>query len=212
MITGTVRGSAEPQNDQPTGEDCSLVLNPRGDLSAAFALPELADIVRLRQSAFVIAAAAVAPIVAMPTTTAQFTLWNGELDGGKTYVIDSIGFIVVASAAAATPVGMVVCMGTRRKTAPAADLSPRGLTGQRYRGTGYVDLAATVTNDTWHLAGTSNQGPTSQVGMTLDINLYGKYVLPPGHYFSQAVMANTVTTITVRQFVRWHEIQIPVTP
>lgn len=198
--------------DFPTGEDGPLICNPRGDLGANLTLPELADIVRLRQSFYVIAAAAVAPIVAMPTTTAQFTLWNGELDGGRSYVIDSIGYIVVASAAAATPVGMVVCMGTGRKTAPVADLTPRGLAGQRYRGSGYVDLAATVTNDTWHLAGTSNQGPTSQVGMSLDVNIFGRYIIPPGHYFSQSVMANTVTTITVRQFIRWHEIQIPVTP
>lgn len=198
--------------DFPTGEDGPLICNPRGDLGANLTLPELADIVRLRQSFYVIAAAAVAPIVAMPTTTAQFTLWNGELDGGRSYVIYSIGYIVVASAAAATPVGMVVCMGTGRKTAPVADLTPRGLAGQRYRGSGYVDLAATVTNDTWHLAGTSNQGPTSQVGMSLDVNIFGRYIIPPGHYFSQSVMANTVTTITVRQFIRWHEIQIPVTP
>lgn len=213
-VTGVVRSKVDSVAEDGHGADGAVAVNPRGELMIACGLPGVADIVRMRQSYFVIQATAVAPIVAVPTTTAQVTLFNGEGDGGRCYVIDSFGTYVHVSAGAANEVSTLVCMGTGRKAAPTSDLVPRGLAGQRYRGAAIVDLAATVTNDTW----TTGQGaigfaPASQLGMNNESRpALGTWVIPPGHYFSVAAVSNTATTITVKNYIRWHEIQVPCAP
>lgn len=226
-IQGRTRGTQECYTDQAGGETGGLVINPRGDLQIAQALPGYADIVRMRNSYFVIAAVAVAPVVALPTTTAQMTLFNGELDSGRTYFVSHVGAFVAVSAGAATEIAVLSCMGIGKKATVVSDLTPKGLAGQRYRGAGLVDLAAAVTNDQWMtVCGSLGGAPASHIGMNIEHDVEGRrtlgsglgtggssgFVIPPGHYFSIAVVANTVTTITVRQYIRWHEIQTPVTP
>lgn len=212
-LVGRARGTQEVYNDLSGGKSAGLVINPRGDLAIAQTMPGIGDLVRMRNSFFVIQSTAVAPIVALPTTTAQLTLFNGEQDGGRSYVIDSVGAIVQVSAAAATAIAVLACMGTGRKTAPTSDLTPRGLAGHRYKGAGIVDINATITNDTWHICGSSTfDAPTSQIGMAVEKRLDGLYVVPPGHYFSIAAITNTAATITVRHFIRWHEVLVQCSP
>lgn len=212
-IQARVRGTVECLSELPGGESAPLVINPRGDLSIARALPEYAENGRLRNGYYVMQQTAVAPVVALPTTTAQVTLFNGELDMGKTYFVTHVGAFCAVSAAAATELAVLGCMGQGKKATVVSDITPKGLAGQRYKGMGLVDLAATVTNDTWSaIVGSIGNAPASQIGMNVEREIGGLIVIPPGHYFSIAVVANTVTTITVRQYIRWFEIQCPVAP
>jgi hypothetical protein len=184
-------------------------INPRGDALVAFGLPAAAEIVRMGESYGVVQATAVAPVAALPTTTAQVSLWNGEADGGKSYVIDSLFCSVVVSAASATSIGFAGMINKGRVAAMVADLTPFGLAGHNYAGKGRVDLAATVVDDGWHAIGNSITGAASQIGQTVDVPLNGLYIIPPGGAFSMAVLANTASTITVKMGLRWHEIAIP---
>ena len=209
-LQARVRGKAEAVLDANQGEDIPVLINPRGDLLVAAGMPGISDLVRMRQSYTAIAAAAIAPVIALPTTTAQVTLWNGELDSGKVYVIDSVGFYCAVSAAAATAAGVVICMNTGKKTAPTGAITPKGLAGQVYRGTALVATSAAITDDKWFPYGTSIVGPASQIGLVGEYPVDGLYIVPPGHMISIAWIANTVTTITGRAFIRWHEVQLPV--
>lgn len=209
-LQARVRGRSEAVTDANHGDPAPICINPRGDLQIAYGIPGVGDLTRLRNSYTVIAAAAVAPVTALPTTTAQLTLWNGEQENGKIYVLDSIGFFTAVSAGAATQVGMVVCMNIGKKANPAGAVVQKGLAGQVYRGTGNVTAAVTVTDDKWFPYGTSVVGPASQIGLVGEYPMDGLYVVPPGHMFSVAVIANTVTTITARAFIRWHEVLLPV--
>lgn len=209
-LLGIVRGKNEPLLDQPGGSPSPLVVNPRGDLSVVQGLPPNAELVRMRSSYVAIAVTAVAPVVALPTTTAQLTLWNGENDGGKIYVIDSVIYYTTVSAAAATNVGLLCCMNVGKKTAPTGAITPKGLAGHAYRGSGLVAVGATITDDSWHPLGDSVIGAASQIGTTVEVPVDGLYIIPPGHMFSLAGVANTVTTITGRCGIRWHEVQLPV--
>lgn len=209
-LQARVRGKSDAIADANQGEEVPLCVNPRGDILIARGMPGISELVRMRQSYMAIVATAVAPVTALPTTTAQMTLWNGEQENGKIYVLDSVGVFVTVSAAAATAVGLCALMNIGKKTAPTSALTPRGLAGQAYRGTGIVAVGATVTNDVWITMGSSNVGPTSQIGQTLDWSLNGQYVVPPGHMFSLSAIANTGTTITCRCFMRWHEVLLPV--
>ena len=209
-LNAKVRGRSEPILDCNTGEEVPININPHGDLIIAHGMPGVSELVRMRKSYMAIAASAVAPVTALPTTSAQLTLWNGENDGGLIYVIDSVGVFTTVSAGAATAIGLFACMHTGKKAAAVADLTIRGLAGQAYRGTATADVGATVVNDVWIPIGTANVGPASQIGQTLDVPVNGLYIVPPGHMFSLAAVANTTTTITTRCLIRWHEVQLPV--
>lgn len=184
-------------------------INSRGELVIAQGLPPAAELVRFGESYTVIQASAVAPVVALPTTTAQVSLWNGESDDGKSYVIDSVFATCVVSAGAATGIGLAGMLNNGKVSAMTADLTTiRGLAGHGYAGKARVDLAATVVDDGWHPIGSSVVGPASQIGLNVDVEVYGKYIVPPGGAFSLACLANTVTTITVKMGLRWHEVLI----
>lgn len=183
-------------------------INGRGDMLVSLALPPAVELVRHGESYGVIQATAVAPVVALPTTTAQVSLWNGEPSNGKSYVIDSIICTVVVSAAAATSIGIAGMLNKGAVSAMVADITPFGLAGHGYQGRGRVDLAATVVDDGWHPIGTSIIGAASQIGQTIDLPVKGLYIVPPGGAFSIATLANTATTITVKMGLRWHEIQL----
>lgn len=209
-LLARVRGKSEAFLDGTHGEPAPVLINPRGDLCVALGLPGVAELVRLRRSYMAIAPAAVAPVAALPTTAAHLTLWNGEQENGMIYAIESVGVFTAVSAGAASQVGVAVCMNIGKKASPTSDTTPRGLAGQAYRGTAVVDAGATITDDKWQPFGTSIVGPASQIGLVAEFPVEGLFVVPPGHMFSVAAMANTGTTITTRCFIRWHEVQLPV--
>lgn len=216
-----VRARSDCQADIATGDDAYLVTNSRGDLLVARALPDLAELVRMRQSYVVSldqAGTAVAPLVALPTTAAgagTMSILNGEQDNGKIYILDSLFCHVVVAAAAATPLtlaGMLTIGKFSNATAPVSDLTPRGTAGQAYKGSAVVDLAyaGTLVDDGWQPFGTSAQAIAASIGMTYEVPINGLIVIPPGHFFTMGVIANTVTTITVKFGMRWHEVQLPI--
>lgn len=206
-----VRGSGHPSKLYGGGEGAADI-SGRGDLMVSLALPERTDLVRHGESYGIIQASAVAPVVALPTTTAQLSIWNGEPDGGKSYVIDSLIGMVAVSAGAATGVGFAGMLNKGRVSKPTNDLAPAtaafGLAGHQYAGKAIVDLAATVVDDGWHPIGNAVVGPASQIALPFEVPVYGLYIIPPGGMFSMAVLANTVTTITVKMGLRWHEVQL----
>ncbi len=205
-----VRGKVDPVLDLPGGGEGPLVTNPRGDLSIAQALPYRAEVVRMRNSYSVLSASAVAPVVAMPTTAAHFSMSNNEADGGRSYIIDGFYQIVVASAAAATPLSIAVMLNTGRSTAVAATLTAKGLAGQVYRGSGTFAVGTTVVDEGWFPVGNSGVGAAGHLGHVVETPVDGLFIVPPGGKLSLVSLANTVTTITCRIGVRWHEVQIPI--
>lgn len=211
-VQSRVRGAAPTLENLSSGSDNPTAINPRGDLLVAQSLPPSAELVRMGRSFMAVQTSAVAPVAALPTTTAQLSLWNGEPAGGRIYIIDSVFAICVVSAGAATGLGLVGMMNVARtSTPPTADLTPKGLAGQAYNGKGIVDLAVgSLVDDGWHPLGSSVVGPASQIGLTVDVPLEGRYIIPSGGgYFHLACVANTAATITVRMGIRWHEVQLP---
>lgn len=194
--------------DLTLAEEPSVDVTARHELLVVNGMPGVSEVVRYGHSYFAFEAVAVAPVVAVPTTTAQVALWNGESAGGYHYVIDSLFGVVVVSAAAATSLGFAIQnQVTRVSAAPAGStITPVSLDGNAYSGRGKVVLAATVANEAWHVAEDAVVGPASQVAMTFGVRLNGLYPVPPGGIFSFSALANTAAAITVRIGVRWHEV------
>src|SRR3990167_4890132 len=95
LIRGVVRRGGRPNYGDGAREAPGLT--PGGDLLVAAGLPPLAALVALGDSYWARTTTAAAPVTAIPTDAALIGLWNGEPDGGKSYVIDSV-FCVITTA------------------------------------------------------------------------------------------------------------------
>lgn len=183
-------------------------VSPRSDLSLAESLPSALEVSRMGETYRCCATAAVASVVAVPTTAAQLTLWNGEPDDGKVYVLEAAHTVAVAGAVAG-PITIVGCVNAGKKANPAGTLlTIRGTAGQQYLGQGVVALARSITNDGWFPLMQARAHAASAIGAGAYVDLRGSVVLKPGHMFSISVVTNS-TGITVRSGLRWQEVYLP---
>jgi hypothetical protein len=211
-IAGRVRGlfaGNYPENR----EDEQFHLNTRGDQLVAQALPEQTEIVRLGESWQVILSSGVAPLTALPTTTAGLTLWNGEPAGGKSYVMDSVAvYEGVVDATQSNMSTVFVMLGKPPVTPPSdAALVIRSLSGRTYGGRARTVAGGTVVNDGWFPCGTSAPAAAAAAGSAwkvIDWPLRGMYVVPPGGSFNAHVAKVAATAAQCFICMRWHEVQL----
>ena len=213
----SVRGSQQPNYAEGTDEQPQL--NTRGEQIIAQGLPPLCQLVGAGNSYQVATTTAATPVVAIPTTAALIGLWNGEPDNGKTYVIDSVFALVVASTAAQQTMSILGNLSLAQiPTAIANTLTPRCLrAGLPYRGAARVAVGITL-NATdgvaanWFTIGNNPPqiaGATNNIGSALDFNCNGMFIVPPKNQFSLTVIAPVATASSIQVGFRWHEIQMP---
>ena len=214
-ILATVRGSYQPIFAE--GSDEQPQLNTRGELLVSQGLPPLATLVNAGNSYMASTTTAAAPVVAIPTTAALIGLWNGEAANGKSYIIDSIFVIQTAVTAAVQNVGILVNVALQPVlTALANTITPRNLRSTLgYRGMGRVAVGITLdaTNGiaaNWFPVGTTPSAQnTLQIGTTVDVNVNGMFVIPPGGQIALTALAGAATATSVQIGLRWHEVVLP---
>jgi hypothetical protein len=211
-IAGRVRGlfaGNYPENR----EEEQFHVNSRGDQLVSQGLPLQTEIVRLGDSWQVISSAGIAALTALPTTTAGLTLWNGEPDGGKSYVIDSVGNSeIVVDVTQSNMTALFVMLGKPPVTAPTdAALVIRSLSGRTYGGRARTVVGGTVVNDGWFPAGTSAPAAPAVAGSAwkqMDWPLNGLYIVPPGGSFNIHAVKVAATAAQNLLNIRWHEVQL----
>jgi len=208
-ILAYIRGLTAP--NWAEGPDNPIVANNRGEICVVQALPPAAELVRLGNSYFSLGTA-VAPVTALPTTAAHFSLWNGENPGGKSYIIDAVGTMLNASAGAAINLGLAAQLNTTNPIAnPAGAIAIKSLSGKaNYGGKGNTKASVTVTNDSaWHEIGTQLVcASTANLTLSVEFPVYGRYIVPPQGMFSLASLCNAAGTATAFPIIFWHEAQI----
>jgi hypothetical protein len=188
-------------------------LNPRGAGIVTQDLPERTEVVRLGNS-WAIRTAEVACVTAVPTTTAPHYLWNGEPAGGKSYIIDNLGWMCTTSAGAASMFAMLVCLNVLPLTsAPAtADaLEIASLNGRNYSGKAKTGHTATVIDDKWWPLGNvvNSNALTATVGCSIWQFVEGSIIVPPGYLLNLACIAVNATA-KGKFVIQYHEVQLPV--
>lgn len=156
---------------------------------------------------------AVAPVAAIPTTAAHFSLWNGESAGGKTYRITTVGFSTTTSAAAT----MILQLLAHSGVGGCAVISGTAANGPRptdgFPGGSKAVVASAVTivanNGVWQPVGdcVNSAALTATIGMGTWRNVRGLFLLPPGGIFSLATLGST-TGGANQLFVNWEEEQL----
>lgn len=213
----SVRGSQQPNYAEGTDEQPQL--NTRGEQIIVQGLPPLAQLVNAGNSYQASTTTAAAPVVAIPTTAALIGLWNGEQDNGKSYVIDSVFALVVASTAAQQTMSILGNLSLAQiPTAIANTITPRPLrAGQPYRGNARIAVGITL-NATdgvaanWFPIGNNPPqiaGATNNIGSSMEWDCKGMFVIPPKNQMSFTVIAPAATATSIQIGFRWHELQLP---
>jgi hypothetical protein len=218
-VFGRIRQLLQGIDAGSPGDDEQIALNDQFEQLIAQGAPPYSEIVRMGRSFVVSTTAAVAAAAAIPSTTAGFSLYNNEPDGGRTYVLDFISANGVATAAAAGHAQLLALIGQVREAAPTnSALVPKKLNG--YGGgspdtkartilTGSALPATTGIAADWFPVGQGIEraAATSVPGAGLSWEAQGRILVPPGRYFAMHVLADT-TASTFQMAIAWHERQL----
>lgn len=188
-----------------------MQVNARGELLVVQAMPERSELVRMGNSYQGQMSSHIAPLAAVPTGTAALTLYNGEVAGGKSYLIEAIYAWCDTSIAATTVLALFGMLNsTKQSNVQTGALVPKSLSGKpAYGGKGTLTASATVTNEGWlPIATSSPSSGTTTVGLSVYAPCEGLFIVPPGGAFSMHALAEAAAGDFFGGIV-WHEVQIP---
>jgi hypothetical protein len=213
-IAFRVRGLNTSGSYPENREDEQLHCTTDGSVILTDGLPNRTEQVRLGDSYQVMSAAFTA-LTAVPTTTGIFGLWNGEPGNGRCYAIDSVAvFKILIDTTQIDDAALYVQL----VRPPVAALTDASITIQsmsgRYSYGGRARKAAAVTtvSGRWDAVGTLPKCADALAGTAwqcLDVDLMGRYLVPPGGLFAFHVAEVTATASKWRGVIRWHEVQGP---
>ena len=190
-------------------------LNSQGAALTAFSLPLNSETSRMGNSYICGSTTAPVPVAVIPATgVCQLALWNGEATGGKSYVIQRVGFTCTVSAGAAIIQQMLVSQTNAAIAAPTgtAALAIKSLSGRGSQSSASVLSAVTVSSYTglWHPLGMAinSNAATATIGLGNDFDCNGLYVIPPGGLFGMSILCSAAASAQNQIFVTWHEVQI----
>lgn len=197
-----------------SGEEVDILATRQGSLHVAQSLPSGALLTAKGQSYIAIATSVIAFIADEPETAAMFTLYNGEADGGKSYVIERIFTLCDVGTTAEARFALWACVHPVGRAADTADISlinnASGVAlGTSYGGNAKLDNGATVTNDGWSPWTTTMDISleTGLGGSALVAQVRGRMIVPPSAAISLSVTSTSTSETGVCGF-HWHEVQL----
>lgn len=195
------------------GVDQSLLSSILGSLKTAQFEPDRALVSaagRRYYGGCQVIASGVAPVAAIPTTTATLFLWNGEAAGGASYVIEEINY-ALGSGTAAAGAALMVCVTNIAQTAPtaASNYATQSCSDGSRASRAVWGAGITVATSAWKIAGSSFQLAAANVGQGPDpYRPNGALVIPPGYGLGIAILSGTGTSPLYSLSALWAEIDL----
>lgn len=162
----------------------------------------------------VIQVTATAGLVVRPSTVAAITIFNNELETGKSYIIDRIFTHCLVSGGEDGRFGMWACIHPSGMTAPTADITRAatnltGPSGKLYNGLAIVDVGATVVANGWYPWGNSVSYELTGVlpGAHIDVPIEGRLIVPPKGALSLQIVSS-MADATFCSGASWEEKEI----
>lgn len=205
----------------PEGVDEQPLMDRLGQQISSFGTRDYAQLVSQGHCYQARATTGAAPVTAIPSTACLLGLWNGEPDNGKSYVILSVFVCRIATSAAFQECTILTnCSLQTIPTAIANTIIPRPMAGNRigYGGNARVAVGITLAaaaggaTTNWHPAGCSAHQIASGAANTgggYEVDVKGRYIIPPKCQFSLSVIAPVATAASVSVGVRWAEVVLP---
>ena len=207
----------------PSGrEDEQLHLSGQAEQLIAFGAAPYQEIIRQGRSFMTNTTTAVATVTAVPSTAYAFAIWNGESDGGRSYIIDQIAALyTVNSGAALVHVGIIACLGMVREGTPTQTQNAiKQLNGMGnldtkcktilaadnpYAGGAGTVLTTTGIAGNWFPVGDSiNTAVNALPGFQKTVNIDGRIIVPPGRLLLLHTLGS-VTSSSAQLYISWHE-------
>ncbi len=198
-----VRG---PRAKYSQGIDVPVTITQGGELITTQGLPPKTEAVRLNDcwSMMIPTGSAFTGVAGMPTTRAELVLYNNEPGGGKSFIIDTVGFLSLTDITALSNATIIYQVNGTSVTDEALVLinSPTGAT---YGGKAEKDLATTafVANKWTPLAGAGNPA-TATLGFGFVAEVNGGIILRPGSALGVNAVCSS-TTGTHLMSISWQE-------
>lgn len=209
-VQGTVRGTSA--DDFGSGAN-QVAMNNRGDLCFVHGLPPHAELTRLGEAWSVVVPTgnAFQPVAAWPTTLANIVLYNGNVAGGKTLVIDTVWASAITSIAAASSFTMLAQISNAGVAAPTNNTAVliTGRSGKVYSGNAKRAIANTAfaVANKWTAIGTTDGHPSTAIGAGCFADVLGRFLVPPNACFCVNIVASTAGG-TMVQGIDWYEVQL----
>lgn len=156
----------------------------------------------------------IAPVTAIPTTTATLALFNGEDAGGKSYCIERVNFWVGSGTPTAGATLMATVSPFKLAAAPTAMATGYGVSsasGSTTSSKAIFTTGATVPSITghtpaWHALHSNFQLAAANVGQGDGVSdLDGALIVPPQYILGLAILSGTGTTPLYGVSVTWTE-------
>lgn len=156
-------------------------------------------------------ASGIAPVTAIPTTTATLALYNGESDGGASLVIERIGYGLGSGTAAAGATLFLCVTNIKLATVPTmeANYAIQSLSNGGRRSKAIWKAGATVATSAWFAAVSSFQLAAANVGQGGDYYIAdGEIIIPPQHALGIAILSAAGTTPLYSVGAVWSELDL----
>jgi hypothetical protein len=204
------------------GDPREVTLTQQLELLTAQGAAPYREITKMGRAFWTGQTAAVASVVAIPTTAANVALYNNAPDGGRSLVIDWIAASCIVSTAVDSRCAQLLALvGQAREAIPtAAALTIKKMNGLAGGlGTLVDSVAIPVTaalpgTPTGIAANWFPWGPSiaksaavGTPGQGLWAAVDGRIIVAPGRYFAINVMSNAVGE-TFQGYIGWHEMMI----
>lgn len=196
--------------------EAAVSLNDQGEVLVANAASFYGEIVRVGRAFEVHTTAAIAAVVARPTTAVMLAIFNNEPDDGKLGIIDRAWALNEVSTAVASQAVLLGVLGQVREAPPAdAALAINALNGMGGKDSRVRSIlnatalpAGTGLAANWRVlpsqSGGQKPGAAATPGYFVNSQIEGRIIVPPGRYFGIHVMANVVGE-TFTCGIEWHE-------
>lgn len=140
----------------------------------------------------------IAPVAAIPTTTATLALYNAEEPGGKSLAIEQLGFFL-GSGTPAAGATLLACVSPRKiVTAPTGMTTGYGVQSASGQGASkalWATAVAIPTTAAWFQVASTQQLAAANVGQGDSVSLLdGMLVVPPGFALGLAILSGAGTT------------------
>jgi len=225
---GKIRGLNIGESDEVGTETTQIAMSGQGEQLSGFAAAQYQEEFRRGRSFWSnnLPAAPIAAVTAIPTVAYILAIWNCEMDGGRSYIIDYVWAHFVVIPAALVHMGIIGCLGQVRDVvlggaAPIPTVAQNVGVIRSSNGTGAKDTRARVT-----IGGAPNMPATSGIaanwfpigdsttsavvslpGPGLWSQVNGRIVVPPGRVFAVHVLSSVTTTTSIMG-IGWTEKQL----
>lgn len=151
----------------------------------------------------------IAPVQAMPTTAAQWVIWNASLT--KSLVFEKVGAYTTAGTAGvgSTVVGALITLPATASTKSGITIA--NMSGSTESSVALINSGVTVTSPAapaWQILCRDNSPDTAALNVLCFAELYGRLVVPPLKGLALSVIAPTGTSPLYAPIAEWVELTV----